>query len=1467
LARACQEALDAQIAYGEETGLPWGISECAYSALDANQTYQYRAFGVPDLALNPVADPGPVVAPYATMLALLVDPSRSVNNLRQLETLGLKGPMGFYESIDFTRQSKKGGNRGVVTFAYMAHHQGMTLLALNNLLLDSRMQTRFHADLRIRSVRSLLFERIPTGRTKDRDVEPTYVAPPQAVVAEPAERTWTESTPLPQVHLNSNGRYSLMVTNTGGGYSRWKGIDLTRWRSDSTLDDWGTFCWIREGRTGAISSPARRPFGNATGAPISATFSPDRAEFRRQGTELETTLEVTVATGEDAELRRVILTNRSLRSQTVEVNFYTELALTLHVADRAHPVFEKLFIQTEALDESALLAWRRPRSEQDVPIFVGCVLLGAGSGTQHETSRPAFLGRGNNLEAADALLRPLKGTTGTVIDPIFSLRCQVDVGPRESRTLTFVLMAGSSREEVVALIAKFRRPEAVPGAFDMAWTRAQLELRYLAMRPSMVHRFQELASHMLYPFPRLRATHRIPHNALGQADLWRHGISGDLPILVLTVGDLNGLPVLKEALLAWQFWRIRGLDVDLIVLNREQPSYDAPLRNALSSLIEAQGGDRGTGTGKVFLIDWQGLTDAQHSLLLAVARVVLGAHLGPLQRQLLGPVDKTPTPRLLSTPRTAELSPQLPFLELPYFNGLGGFSQQGHEYAIYLSAALRTPAPWANVIANPRFGTVLTESGLGFTWFGNSQRNRLTPWHNDPVRDPQSEVIYIRDEDTGTAWTPTALPIRESEPYRARHGQGYTTYEHNSHAIAQELTVFVAESDPVKLCRLTLRNHSTRARRLSVTFYVEWVLGSVREEMVQHLRTSHDADSGAITASQSWTGPYTGQVAFAASSPPAASYSCDRTSFLGRDGSAARPAVMAQASLDNRCNAGGDPCAALQVQITLAPGEQRDVTFLLGSTDGTEVMRTLVARYQDPAAVEDALRSVRQAWDSRLNTIQVKTPVLSVDFLLNRWLPYQTLSCRFWARSAVYQSGGAVGFRDQLQDSLALIYSQPQLTRAHILTAASRQFPEGDVQHWWHAESGLGVRTRCSDDSLWLPWVTLRYVAITGDLAILDEPAPFLEGPTIPEQESESMFQPTISTRRESLWEHCRCAIQLACTRLGPHGLPLFGSGDWNDGLNRVGAAGRGESIWLAWFLISILKDASDLDPTFADLWRQQAQALEAATEAHGWDGEWYLRGFFDDGSPLGSHHNSEARIDSLPQSWAILSGAANPERSAKAMAGAEQNLVKSQDGIVLLFTPPFDHSAPHPGYIMGYPPGVRENGGQYTHGSLWMAQARARMLDGDRAVGLLQLMNPVERTRSPQTVAAYRGEPFAVAADVSAAPGRVGASGWTWYTGSSAWMYRIWLEDVLGFRKQGSSLRLMPAIPDAWPGFEIRYRFGNSTYLIEVARGPVASATLDGQPVAVIPDPEFPLLDDGQQHRIQIVLSDSRPASNVLHV
>ena len=1470
---ACQTAVERQIEFGDEHNIPWGISESAYSALDAHQIYQYKAFGVPSLALNPAMQDGLVVSPYSSVLALLVNPAAAAANLERLRFLNLEGPMGFYEAIDFSRTSRQGGARGIHIHCYMAHHQGMSLAALDNVLHRDAMQRRFHGDLRVRSVETLLFEGIPITRLPMVETRPSH-APMRAIPAEDAaDRVWTEETAAPRVHLQGNGRYALMVTNSGGGYSRWNEFDLTRWRSDPTLDPWGKFIYIRDLRSNDVWGGSHKPLGSSLGE-TTVRFAAERSEIRRRVAGIETTVDVCVAVEDDAELRRMRIVNRSLRTRNLELTSYLELALAPHAADKAHPAFAKMFIETECPEAGILIAHRRPRAPGETPVWAAHILVGVEmfTGIQFETDRAKFLGRGRTPENPGTLRTRLSGSAGAVVDPIFSLRCRVALDPRERQELTFATVAASSREAVLALAHKYAGAGAVARAFEMAWTRAQLEFRFLGIGPGAAHRFQELASQLIYPNPRLRPpADRLARNRLGQEGLWAYGISGDLPIVAITLSDGRHLPLVREVLIAHAYWRLRGFRADLVILNQEAPSYDQPLRTQILRQIEAHAADAGMDRpGGVFLRDWHAIPEEHRTLILASSSILLSGTRGSLQQQLVASVEGLPTPPFVPAGGGAEEpSRPLPFLELPYFNGMGGFTQDGREYAIYMKPGATTPSPWVNVMANANFGTMVSESGLGFTWFGNSQTNRLTPWHNDPVGDPQSEVIYLRDDESGAIWTPTALPKRENDAYRARHGQGYTVFEHNSHAIGQELTVFVpvvaqgqqdGAGDPVKVCRLKLRNDSSRARRITVTWFNDWVLGSNREDQQLHVQPSRDEASGAILARQYWNGAWRGQLAFAASSPKANSWSSDRVQVLGRNGSTSNPAAIERLRLDNRSGAGTDPCAALQVNVRLERGQQTEVTFLLGQADSVENVRAIVARYQDAGGVESALATTRQWWDSALGAVEVKTPVLSIDLMLNRWLLYQSISCRFWGRSALYQSGGAFGFRDQLQDSMAFVYGTPQLTRKHILTAAARQFPEGDVQHWWHAETGMGVRTRCSDDLLWLPFTVAQYIKVTGDRAILDEEVPFIEGAVLGEGEQERMFTPTISVHTARLWEHCTKALERGW-QLGPHELPLMGNGDWNDGMNLVGAEGKGESVWLGWFLCAVLeefaalgesnKTANAAEAACTAQWRAQAASMKAALENTAWDGEWYLRAYFDNGSPLGSHNNEEMRIDSLPQSWAVISHAGDPARARQAMESADRELVREKDKLVLLFTPPFEKSEPNPGYIMGYPAGLRENGGQYTHGSLWMAMAWARLREGGSAVRLLQMMNPIELSRQPEDSARYRGEPYVTSADISSAKGRVGQSGWTWYTGSAAWMYRIWIEEVLGLQVRGDRLTVNPAIPAEWPGFEMTYRHGATVYEITVRRG-TGDAVTGGS---------IPLDGKGGTQRVTVWIPESIPA------
>jgi cyclic beta-1,2-glucan synthetase len=1482
LDEACRAVVVCQIAYGKQRGIPWGISEAAFSALDSRQIFQYQAFGVPGLGLKRGLAEDLVVAPYASALALLVYPRSAVQNLKRLADAsrrGLRGDYGYYESIDYTRQHGPHGERGVLVQTYMAHHQGMILLSIDNVLNNNVFQTRFHADPRVRATESLLYERVPIAPALLKE----YVreAPTPRVAALPggamSSRIDTWDTPTPRTHLLSNGTYSVMITQAGSGYSRWRDIEITRWRADTTRDSWGTFCYLKDVETSVVWSATYQPVGTKP-ARYSVLFTPEKVEFRRQDFGIEALMEVTVSPEDNAEIRRITLINHSMRFRMLELTSYAEVALAPHNADRAHPAFSKLFVQTEALPKAnAVLAWRRPRSAKDVvpwAAHVSAMKEESQETLSYETDRARFLGRGRTAAAPAALEGSLSNTAGAILDPAFSLRRRVTLEPGQRVSVAFITAAGESREEVVALAEKYCDLKATGRAFEMAWTHAQLELRRLRIQPDEALRYQQLASYMLYPKPALRPPpDRLRRNTLGQSRLWAYGISGDFPIIVVTTGDTNDIETVRQILLAHTYWHEHGLKADLVILNEEAVSYEQPLQDQLRRMINAYSQFTGADQpGGVFLRPAGLMPEEDLTLLLTVARVVLVVARGSLSQQLATPVQpKALPPAPASRRRMAEEpSPPLPFMELPYFNGLGGFTLDGREYAIYLGPGDQTPAPWINVMANPTFGTLVSESGCGFTWYGNSQSNRLTPWSNDPVSDPPGDALYICDEDLGVFWTPTPLPIRELDAYRTRHGQGYTIFEHNSHAIEQELVTFVPVDDrggaPVRIQRLRLRNRSSRHRRLTITAYVEWALGVEREDMQMHVVTSWDVESQALLARNAYHPDFGTRLAFAASHPPAVAFAGDRTEFLGRNGTYAAPAAIGRTRLSGRVGAGLDPCGAQQVTVEIEPGQQAEVIFLLGQGADVSEVRPLVQRFRDPARVEQALQTTREWWDRILGVVQVETPDLAVDFLLNRWLLYQDLSCRIWGRSAFYQSGGAYGFRDQLQDVMALLYADPNLAREQILHSAARQFVEGDVQHWWHPPSGAGVRTRISDDLLWLPFVTAQYVRVTGDAAILDETVPFLEGKVLEPQEQEAFFVPTVSEQSAPLLEHCRRAIEKGSTA-GPHGLPLIGAGDWNDGLNRVGIEGRGESIWLAWFLIHVWNDFAALlegrKDASAQGYRERAAQLAKNVEAQAWDGRWYRRAYFDDGTPLGSEQSEEAKIDSLPQSWATISGAADPQRAEAALQAVEEHLVSTEYRLVRLFTPPFDKTPHDPGYIKGYLPGVRENGGQYTHGSLWIPLAFARRGEGDRAVSLLRLMSPIEHSHTPEEVARYKVEPYVVAADIYMLEGQEGRGGWTWYTGSAGWMYRVWIEEILGLKKRGDTLSLSPVLPAEWPGFRLHYRYQDTDYEITVERAAREGASgvsveIDGKLMQSL---EIPLRNDGKTHTVHLRLDAKMPA------
>jgi cyclic beta-1,2-glucan synthetase len=1501
-----------QMTYGKERHVPWGVSESAYNLRDRHLTYQYRAFGIPDLALKRGLGRDLVIAPYATALAAMIAPRHALENFARLEEKGALGEYGFRDAIDYTRPQP--GQKYAVVQNYMAHHAGMSFVALANTLSERLWRRRFHADPLVRSAEFLLHERMPRRLVLE---EPQEASPeealPRAEMERPAVREIeTPNTLRPEVALLGHLPYTIMLSNGGSGYSRYEDLAVTRWRADGTRDATGTFIYIKDVTANRVWSAAYQPTC-ATADWYRAVLATDRVTFQREDGDIETRTEIAVVPDDAAEMRRVTITNNSREPRELEITSYAEIVLAAPDTDRAHPAFANLFVETEWHEWcTAITATRRPRSSTERKLWCVHVVDSSTASVQPvscETDRARFIGRGRSTANPVALEHdgPLSGTTGAVLDPVVALRSRVRLAPGESASIAFTTLVSTSPERAFELADRYHDSHNAQRALDLAWTGTQIELRELNITPADAAAFQEIAGRLFYGGSAMRAPEEeLLRNRGAQQRLWSMGVSGDWPILLATIDSAEGLPTLRQLFAAHRYWRRRGMMVDLVILNSHAASY---LQELHGKIMAAMYGSSDSGAidqpGGVFIRRLDLLDPTDLLMLRATARVHItcdGRSLGRILKakpavsgqdaaesedaatEPRAPVRSTPpsssvvrrlqkgAAHLMSKSasskwpvhekpvrHSASTAPATGRTELAFDNRMGGLANDG-DYLVFVDGYDQLPpAPWANVVANPRGGFVVTERGAGFSWAENSYFYRLTPWHNDPVSDPSSDVIYLRDEDTGELWSATPAPVDHPARFTVRHGAGRSSFEHEYAGIETRLDLGVPPEEAVKLSLLRITNRDERPRRISVTPYVEWTLGALREHTQHQVHTAYDPDRDAIFAWNNFDEQFTNWVAFLTMSGRPASHTADRRGFLGRNGNTSDPAAMREPGLANRTGAGIDPCGALQCVLSLQPGETREVVIALGAAPGQEEANRLAEAYRDLSRARGAMQRSVDDWANRLSTVKVRTPEPSFDAMVNRWTFYQALSCRMWARSALYQSSGAYGFRDQLQDVMAFLYAEPAIARAHILRSASRQFREGDVQHWWHPQSGRGIRTRFSDDLVWLPYVVDHYVRVTGDASVLEESAPFLEMRPLEPGEQEVYDLPRVTEERASIYEHCLRALRKACTS-GPHELPLIGCGDWNDGMNRVGIEGRGESVWLAWFLITTLRQFAERAEARGDTavtaeLRAHADSYAAAVEHAGWDGEWYRRAYFDDGAPLGSAGNEECTIDSIAQSWSIISAAGDPERMSRALRSLEEHLVREDARLITLLTPPFDHTTHDPGYIKGYVPGVRENGAQYTHAALWAVLATALHGDGDRAFELFQMLNPLTHSCSPDGVDTYKVEPYVVAADVYTAAGHLGRGGWTWYTGSAAWMYRVGLESILGFDKRGDTLRIDPRVPASWPDYTIEYRHGRSTYAITVhqpgsVRADSAVVQLDERELE---DGVIPLADDGGRHEVQI--------------
>ena len=1480
LEQTCTEAVVRQVEYGKQQGLPWGISESCYNVTDGEGTYQYRAFGVPGLGLQRGLGDDYVVSPYATVLALLVDRPRATANLQRLTKEEALGSYGFYDAIDYTPIRAKRGKRGTVVATFMAHHHGMSLLALDQAVVGPKMQVRFLNNPDLRAASLLLQERIPKTAAllapHAREAQVSHRIDNR--VAEPVMRVIRNpNTPIPEVHLLSNGRYHVMVSAAGAGYSRWNNLAIARWREDPTLESFGVFCFIGDLATHHTWSNTFQPTLHA-GRRYEAVFTSGRAEFRRHDHQVETHTDIAVSSEDDLEIRRIRLTNRSGTARSLLVTSYTEVVLAPGLSDELHRVFSNMFVYSEILEEQcAILLTRRARAAEEQPPWVFCMMRVVGDehgACSYETDRARFIGRGQSMRQPAALddWGPLSGTAGSVLDPCAALRRRVEVEGDSSAQVDLIVGVAPTRDAAVALVAKYQDQRMADRVFEVAGTHSRLVCREVGASEAQAQQYVELASAVIFPTSAFRASSSIlRRNRKGQSDLWRYAISGDLPIVLLRVRDADNLNLVRDLLRAHAFWRMRGLQTDLVIWIENPSGYRRAVNDQIMEFVaagtEAHLMDK---PGGVFVRHIDDFSEEGRVLLQAVARIVIRDVDGDLDHQIeqwrqsaqslrtsmLAPVRQAPT-------RQVDRVQAAPRENLIFGNGTGGFTEDGREYVVDLPPKHHTPAPWVNVIANARLGTVVSESGSAYTWYRNAQLGRLTPWANDPVTDPSGEVIFIRDDSSGRYFSPMPWPRQSRTAYVSRHGFGYSVFEHSEQGLTSELTTYVAVAAPVKFLALKIKNLGERSRTISVLASIDLVLGDVGSQQAMHVVTELEPLTGAILAKNSYNSELAHSVAFFDCSEGLRSASGDRAEILGRNGDTSNPAALRLRRLSGRLGPGLDPCAAFQASLEVPGRQEREIVFILGAADTTAEAIALIERHRGVGAAHIALKEVWKFWNDKLGVLYAETPDAAMNVLLNGWLPYQILSCRLWGRSGFYQSGGAYGFRDQLQDCLALLHEVPDLARQHLLTCAERQFAEGDVQHWWHPPGGRGVRTRCSDDYLWLPYAVSRYVSFTGDTGVLKEQIPYLTGRALNDDEESYYDLPGRSDETGTLYEHCTRAL-VNGMRLGVHGLPLMGSGDWNDGMNRVGHEGQGESVWLGFFLHEVLSRFAPLaeqyrDEAFAERCISVASELASQIEQHGWDGGWYRRAYFDNGEPLGSAENEECRIDSLPQSWATIAEVGTSERRRMALDSMWDELVRHDLQLMQLLTPPFDRSAIEPGYIKGYPPGVRENGGQYTHGAVWAALALALAGRNEQAATLVAFLNPINHALNPAAVERYKIEPYVLAADVYSQSPYAGRGGWSWYTGSASWYYRLLHEVVFGIERQADTLRFCPHVPSAWTQFKLHYRYHETFYHVGFTQSPEhqgpARLTLDG---VSLEEPILKLINDKHEHTVKVVFAPS---------
>ena len=1458
---SCRFMIKSQQEYAKKLGIPWGISEAAFNLKDLNNNYQYKAFGIPWLGLKRGLADDMVISTYGSILAINDYPQEVVTNLKKLEAQDMLGKYGFYESIDYTPERLNKNSKSVPVETYMAHHQALILLSINNLFNDNVLQKRFMKNPEIKAIDVLLQERMPENMLITKEKKEKIEKIRYTGYDSYEENIYTKiNENLVPANVISNESYSVVINAKGEGYSTYKDITINRFKETNDKKG-GIYFYLKNIRTKKIWKANVDGF-NAKPDKYSISFAPDRNKLIRNDENIETTQDIIVAQNTGTEIRKITLKNNSNIDETIEVSSIFEPILSTMNQDYSHRLFNNLGIRYEFLEDKQGVLIKRNKREDEKELYVGTCLYTDNENTIGELE---YEFNGGIVDKCVENSIPFSRKATRQVEPVIAFRRTIKIPQNAKVSLNFIITASEDKEEVLNNLEYYLNEENIEREYELSKVRTEEEAKYLRVTGKDLKNYQRMLPYIIFqnPTKSLYLT-KITKGKHSQEELWKYGISGDLPIILVRIKNIDNISVIREILKAYEFYRTKNIKFDLVILDEEKNSYEKYLREAIFREIGNTQLSYLLNSG-IFVID--DIKDLE--LFILRANFIIDANKGSIKNVL----NEQEEDYLYSVKNVAQdkkeniiktefenINNYFNVQNLKYYNEYGGFSEDGTEYRIKQNIDNPIPTVWSHVMANPKFGTLVTNNMGGFTWSKNSRLNRITAWSNNLITDEPSEVIYIKDKDLMESYSVGKVPKPDENEYSVIYGLGYAKYYHSNYGVTQEVEVFVPTNDSVKVNILNLKNTTQDKKNLSLIYYIKPVLGEDELKSNGYIDLNFNRNANLISVENLYENGISKNV-FVSSSEKISSYTGNKVSFIG-SGNIGEPESLDKISLTNENSLGNSSCIAIQIDVTIYPYENKEISLIIGEGENLVEVQDLAYKYSDIKKCKKELQEVKEFWKDKISRIQVKTPSESMNIMLNGWLLYQTIVCRLWGKSGFYQSGGATGFRDQLQDSLGLKYIESEETRKQILKQCAHQFIEGDVEHWWHEESSRGIRTRFSDDLLWLPYAVAEYIETTGDTGILEEKVPYINGELLKEDENEKYDIHTQSDVKESVFQHCIRAIEKSLN-FGENGLPKIGSGDWNDGFSKVGVKGKGESVWLGFFLYNVLDrfinimknmEQGDVEDKIRK-YEEIKQELKKALNTAGWDGRWYKRAFMDDGNILGSIENEECRIDSISQSWSVISDAGDNDKKYISMESLENHLVDKETGIIKLLDPPFEKSDLEPGYIKMYLPGVRENGGQYTHAAIWAIIAETMLGFGNKAHEYYRMINPIEHAKTKEEANKYKVEPYVISADIYGGTDLLGRGGWTWYTGSSSWYYRAGIEYILGLKIQDGKLKVEPCIPSEWREYSMQYKYKSTIYNIKVKNLNGKNTGVEKIYVNGREEQEINLVDDGKIYEIEVLM------------